>query len=46
MLLLFAWYFRRREDVPRDFLAFVEGLSRGALRLGAVLFGGLVSFGP
>lgn len=40
MLLLFAWYFRRREDVPRDFLAFVEGLSRGALRLGAVLFGG------
>ncbi|WP_157969090.1 hypothetical protein [Thermus sediminis] len=39
MLLLFAWYFRRREDVPRDFLAFVEGQAKGALRLGALLFG-------
>lgn len=41
MLLLFAWYFRRREDVPRDFLGFVEGMARGALRLGALLFGAL-----
>lgn len=39
MLLLFAWYFRRREDVPRDFLGFVEGVARGALRMGALLFG-------
>ncbi|BDG22612.1 hypothetical protein [Thermus thermophilus] len=40
MLHLFAWYFRRREDVPADFLAFVERLGQGALRLGGVLFAG------
>jgi len=39
MLLLFAWYFRRREDVPQAFLAFVESQARGALRLGSILFG-------
>ncbi|GLV48434.1 hypothetical protein TJA_15870 [Thermus sp. LT1-2-5] len=37
-LLLFAWYFRRREDVPPGFLGFVEGVARGALRLGGILF--------
>ncbi|MFN4069948.1 MAG: hypothetical protein ACK4HT_00045 [Thermus caldifontis] len=39
MLLLFGWYFRRREDVPKEFLGFVEGIARKALRLGAILFG-------
>lgn len=40
MLFLFAWYFGRREDVPRDFLGLVEGVGRGSLRLGALLFAG------
>lgn len=41
VLLLFAWYFRRREDVPQGFLAFVEGIAQNAMRWGAVLFGAL-----
>lgn len=41
MLLLFGWYFRRREDVPQAFLAFVESMAQKALRLGAILFGAL-----
>lgn len=41
MLLLFGWYFRRREDVPQAFLSFVEGMAQGALRVGAILFGAL-----
>lgn len=40
VLHLFVWYFRRREDVPEGFLAFVESLGQKALRLGALLFGG------
>ncbi|WP_347241225.1 hypothetical protein [Thermus sp.] len=40
MLHLFAWYFRRREDVPATFLAFVERIGQGALRLGGILFAG------
>lgn len=40
MLLLFAWYFRKREDTPQAFLGFVEGIARGSLRLGALLFAG------
>lgn len=39
ILLLFAWYFRRREDVPQAFLRFVEGLAQGALRVGAGILG-------
>ncbi|MFN4073262.1 MAG: hypothetical protein ACK4G4_07605 [Thermus sp.] len=39
MLLLFAWYFQRREDVPQEFLGFVEEMARKALRFGALLFG-------